>query len=430
MSRKFSQEFHDFFKTVILKGAVLGTVTHHFYKKEYQSRGAPHYHILLWIEGAPVAGADDEEEVLRWIQERITCRIPEDESNPELHQLVTKYQYHKCSKYCQHRKRVNGGTFITRCRFGFPRETYETATLFSVEECMKLAHRKIYKLPRSPEEIRINNYNPLLLMLWKANIDLQYIGESSLAIARYVTGYVTKAERSNMQDLWQEVSSQASIYSKLWSFGIRSLRSRECGLYEASDLLLGDHLCGKSQTVQWVDVSMPHTKDGVDEDGNTKYRQLCYPTTRYTIQTERRSKRVTTILSSSCSSRFVTRKISLATARMLSAFNRHLKENHAMNTHSNKLQQMLKSQEGVQKINEARQAQEENVSEPQPAEDDDSGPQVAEEATSAMNDMLNLHHNDDSDDGAGLEELVSSLNYDQGRVFEQVKSHLQHQALH
>ena len=72
VSRKFSQKFHDFFNTVILKGAVLGTVAQHFYKKEYQSRGAPHYHILLWIEGAPVAGDDDEEEVLRWIQERIT----------------------------------------------------------------------------------------------------------------------------------------------------------------------------------------------------------------------------------------------------------------------------------------------------------------------------------------------------------------------
>ena len=110
------------------------------------------------------------------------------------------------------RKRVKGGTFITRCRFGFPRETCETATLFSVEECMKTGTQEnCTVLPRSPEEIRINNYNPLLLMLWKANIDLQYIGESSLAIARYVTGYMTKAERSNMQDIWQEVSSHASI---------------------------------------------------------------------------------------------------------------------------------------------------------------------------------------------------------------------------
>ena len=67
---------------------------------------------------------------------------------------------------------------------------------------MKLSHRKMYNLARSPEEIRINNYNPLLLVLWKANMDLQYIGESSLAISQYVTGYVTKAEKSNMQDLW------------------------------------------------------------------------------------------------------------------------------------------------------------------------------------------------------------------------------------
>ena len=97
-------------------------------------------------------------------------------------------------------------------------------------------------------------------MLWKANMDLQFVGESTLVIANYVTGYVTKAERSNMQDLWQEVSSHTSIYSKLWSFGIRSLCSRECGLYEASDILLGDHLCEKSKTVKWVDVSQPHQR--------------------------------------------------------------------------------------------------------------------------------------------------------------------------
>jgi hypothetical protein len=46
-----------------------------------------------------------------------------------------------------------------------------------------------------------------------------------------------------------------------FSFGIRSLRSRECGLYyEASDLLLGDHLCEKSMTVKWVNVSRPQNR--------------------------------------------------------------------------------------------------------------------------------------------------------------------------
>ena len=41
---------------------------------------------------------------------------------------------------------------------------------------------------------------------------------------------------------------------------MRSLHSRECGLYEASNLLLGDHLTEKSDTVKWVDVSMPHKR--------------------------------------------------------------------------------------------------------------------------------------------------------------------------
>ena len=78
-------------------------------------------------------------------------------------------------------------------------------------------------------------------------MDIQFVAESSLALAHYVTGYITKAEKGNMQDVWQQVNANVSLYSKLWSYEVRSLRSRECGLYEASDLLLGDHLCEKSE---------------------------------------------------------------------------------------------------------------------------------------------------------------------------------------
>ena len=110
-----------------------------------------------------------------------------------------------------------------------------------------------------------------------------------------------------------------------------------------------------------------------------------------------------------------------------SAFERHLEENDELNTHSEKLQWMLRAGERVQQINEARRAQEEDVTnEPGPVEDDDDGPQVAGEATSAMNNVLDLHQNDESD-GPSLEELVQSLNTDQARVYDQVKSHLKHQ---
>ena len=45
-----------------------------------------------------------------------------------------------------------------------------------------------------------------------------------------------------------------------------------------------------------------------------------------------------------------------------------------------------------------------------------------------MHDVLDLQQNDNN--GPSLQELVSSLNADQARIFDQVKKHLKHQAYH
>ena len=73
------------FLKVILKGLVLGIVDHSYLKKEDQYRRAPHYHVLLWIRDAPLIDRHDPEEVLDWIQERITSHIPDEQGSPELH---------------------------------------------------------------------------------------------------------------------------------------------------------------------------------------------------------------------------------------------------------------------------------------------------------------------------------------------------------
>ena len=122
----------------------------------------------------------------------------------------------------------------------------ESPVLHFVEEKLK-KRQKIYELKCSESEVRVNNYNPLFLLLWKANIDIQFVAESSLALSHYVTGYGTKADNS-------------TLYGRLWKFGIQALKSRECGLYEASDLLLGDHLLEISETVQYIPVGMPHKR--------------------------------------------------------------------------------------------------------------------------------------------------------------------------
>ena len=85
-----------------------------------------------------------------------------------------------------------------------------------VEEKLK-KRQNIYQISRTEAEVRISDYNPLLLLLWKANMDIQFVSEYSLALAHYVSGYVTKAERSNMSEIWLEVSESKTIYGRLWS---------------------------------------------------------------------------------------------------------------------------------------------------------------------------------------------------------------------
>ena len=120
-------------------------------------------------------------------------------------------------KICKRKRKCSTGTFVTRCRSGFPRQACESAKLNSVSDSLK-SRKRIYQLPRGDKEVRVNDYNLLLLMLWQANINIQYVAESSLALAHYVSGYVRKV-RSNMQEIWQEVSEKRSVYSHLWSFG-------------------------------------------------------------------------------------------------------------------------------------------------------------------------------------------------------------------
>ena len=233
-------------------------MSHYFWKNEYQYCGAPHYHVLLWIQDAPVIGFNDPHKVLAWIQERITCKRPDRNGDPDLHALVARYQMHKCSAYCK-RKVKRDRIFIASCTFHFPRKPCETAVLHCVEENLK-KRQKIYELKRSESEVRVNDYNPLILLLWKANIDIQFVAESSLALSHYVTDYVTKPEKSSLQEMWQENSNNSTLYGRIWKFGIQNLKSRECGLYEASDLLLGDHLLEKSETGQYIPVGMPHKR--------------------------------------------------------------------------------------------------------------------------------------------------------------------------
>ena len=74
----------------------------------------------------------------------------------------------------------------------------------------KLPRKKVYNLKRFANACFIYDYNPLLLLLSAANLDIQFIGEFTMALDKYITVYITKPERNATQKLWDKCNKRAS----------------------------------------------------------------------------------------------------------------------------------------------------------------------------------------------------------------------------
>ncbi len=212
----------------------LGKISDWFYRVEYQQRGSPHIHMLIWIENAPQFQCDNDADVTAFIDKIITCEKPF--NNPELSDLVNR-QVHRHSHTCRKNRQ-------TDCRFNYPQPPMRaTMILQPLDEDMntnkvkelKHAWKSINKylddakegfditfnellqelnvteekyllavqssiktarifLKRSPNELRVNNYNPACLLAWRANMDIQFVLDV-YACAVYIVNYISKDKR-------------------------------------------------------------------------------------------------------------------------------------------------------------------------------------------------------------------------------------------
>ena len=80
------------------EAAPLGKIADWFYRVEYQQRGSPHIHMLIWLENAPIFGEDSDWDVISFIDKIITCEKPTE--NHELLALVNRQVHrHSLQKY-------------------------------------------------------------------------------------------------------------------------------------------------------------------------------------------------------------------------------------------------------------------------------------------------------------------------------------------
>ncbi|GBN03579.1 hypothetical protein AVEN_155670-1 [Araneus ventricosus] len=91
-----------------------GKVIDFWTRIEFQNRGSPHVHLVVWIDKAQ---SFETPEGLAYIDQMISCRLPREE-DPDLRALVKRNQIHRHTHTCH---KNNAETF----RFAFPRERCE-----------------------------------------------------------------------------------------------------------------------------------------------------------------------------------------------------------------------------------------------------------------------------------------------------------------
>ena len=92
------------------------------------------------------------------------------------------------------------------CRYGYPQPSSNGYVLNDLEDSViskrEQQRREIGTSCLGGEARRdINSYNPVMLQLWRANMDVKFVGEYSNVLNSYVTGYVKKGEKK-ATELW------------------------------------------------------------------------------------------------------------------------------------------------------------------------------------------------------------------------------------
>lgn len=252
-------------------GAPLGCVSDFFWRIEFQERGSPHVHMLLWVDDSPNLSELREgviPEEMRHFVDKIVCaqvrpdmneldfsevmhpctmRSPvydmfSDVTQSHVAALSQCVQTHRCNKYCK----PNGRH--TKCRFGFPRPLVQET---HVERVFRNGKTKLVVSP-ARNHSRVNAYNPSILSCWAANMDIQILLDA-FGAAVYTASYMTKHEKHSQAPrvLYQlSKSAKDSSVKHMVRRVINSvLNTRQVSVQEALWIRTGKKLCHGSRTI-------------------------------------------------------------------------------------------------------------------------------------------------------------------------------------
>ena len=162
------------FKT-LCQNMHLGDPVHYMWRLEFQARGAPHVHALIWLS---------ERLSIEQVGRSMFATTPP-VSTPLLHNHVLTHMVHSCTT-----DRCKRGIPDAACRYGFPKPQSEDVHYDA---------RGILCLPRRPDDGRIVEYNPVFLLHWDGHCHIHVLRteeqeDVSDRALSYILKYNFKAE--------------------------------------------------------------------------------------------------------------------------------------------------------------------------------------------------------------------------------------------
>ena len=198
----------------------LGKVERHWYRREYQKRGAVHIHGVVWIEEGT-----KRPNVVKAEMPRTTSKNEADiEFVEKLRQLVKDLQTHD---HYPERCFIRGNEALPHCKYNFP------APLVNEARKDDSGLRVLYKR-RKEEDRFIVPYCWSLLLIFRSCCNIQEVNGEYWKI--YLAKYISKPESSVKLPIFG-----GQTFSKNATWNEKYLKMRIMGAVEIADISLQFH---------------------------------------------------------------------------------------------------------------------------------------------------------------------------------------------
>ncbi|GKB34511.1 hypothetical protein Tco_0879453, partial [Tanacetum coccineum] len=161
-------------------GRVRGVV----YTIEFQKRGLPHCHILLWLE------EEDKLNTPSQIDQYISAEIPDKEEDPELYQIVTDHMMHGP---CGHENPSCPCTVDFKCTKKFPKQFNESTFIDESGYAIYRRRNDGNSIKKSGSDLHngyVVPYNPGLLRRYQSHINVEWCNQ--IGSIKYLFKYINK----------------------------------------------------------------------------------------------------------------------------------------------------------------------------------------------------------------------------------------------